>query len=92
MSDNFSYDKSVEMVALNQYMEQQQEQINVLQQEILLLKTKNTMLEKELSEVKSINSVYKDQIKNLTAVKERQSLSRSLSINRGVRNGISNQD
>ena len=92
MSDNFNYDKSVEMVALNQYMEQQQEQINVLQQEILLLKTKNAMLEKELSEVKYINSVYNDQIKNLTAVKERKSLSHSLSINRGVRNGISNQD
>ena len=92
MSDDFNYDKSVEMVALNQYMEQQQEQINVLQQEILLLKTKNAMLEKELSEVKYINSVYKDQIKNLTAVKERKSLSHSLSISRGVRNGISNQD
>jgi FtsZ-binding cell division protein ZapB len=90
MSDDFNYDKSVEMVALNQYMEQQQEQINILQQEILLLKTKNNMLEKELSEVKSINSVYKDQIKNLTAVKERKSLSGSLSTNRGVRNGISN--
>jgi predicted nucleic acid-binding Zn-ribbon protein len=90
MVDNFSYDKSVEMVALNQYMEQQQEQINQLQQELLLLKTKNNMLEKELSEVKSINSIYKDQIKNLTAVKERKTLSSSLSINRGVRNGISN--
>jgi FtsZ-binding cell division protein ZapB len=90
MTDGFNYDKSVEMVALNQYMEQQQEQINILQQEILLLKTKNNMLEKELSEVKSINSVYKDQIKNLTAVKERKSLSGSLSTNRGVRNGISN--
>jgi predicted RNase H-like nuclease (RuvC/YqgF family) len=90
MSDDFNYDKSVEMVALNQYMEQQQEQINILQQEILLLKTKNTMLEKELSEVKSINSVHKEQIKNLTAVKERKSLSGSLSTNRGVRNGISN--
>jgi predicted RNase H-like nuclease (RuvC/YqgF family) len=90
MSDNFDYDKSVEMVALNQYMEQQQEQINLLQQELLLLKTKNTMLEKELAEVKSINSVYKDQIKNLTAVKERKTLSSSLSVNRGVRNGISN--
>jgi predicted nucleic acid-binding Zn-ribbon protein len=90
MVDNFSYDKSVEMVALNQYMEQQQEQINQLQQELLLLKTKNNMLEKELSEVKSINSIYKDQIKNLTAVKERKALSSSLSINRGVRNGISN--
>jgi predicted nucleic acid-binding Zn-ribbon protein len=90
MVDNFSYDKSVEMVALNQYMEQQQEQINQLQQELLLLKTKNNMLEKELSEVKSINSIYKDQIKNLTAVKERKTLSSSLSTNRGVRNGISN--
>jgi hypothetical protein len=90
MVDNFSYDKSVEMVALNQYMEQQQEQLNQLQQELLLLKTKNNMLEKELSEVKSINSIYKDQIKNLTAVKERKTLSSSLSTNRGVRNGISN--
>lgn len=88
MSDDYNYDKSVEMIALNQYMEQQQEKINNLQQEILLLKTKNTMLEKELSEVKSINSIYKDQIKNLTAVKERKTLSKSLSINRGVRNGI----
>ena len=90
MSDDFNYDKSVEMVALNQYMEEQQEKINLLQQEILLLKTKNTMLEKELSEVKSINSIYKEQIKDLTAVKERKSLSGRLSINRGVRNGISN--
>jgi hypothetical protein len=90
MVDNFSYDKSVEMVALNQYMEQQQEQLNQLQQELLLLKTKNNMLEKELFEVKSINSIYKDQIKNLTAVKERKTLSSSLSTNRGVRNGISN--
>jgi hypothetical protein len=90
MADNFSYDKSVEMVALNQYMEQQQEQLNQLQQELLLLKTKNNMLEKELFEVKSINSIYKDQIKNLTAVKERKTLSSSLSTNRGVRNGISN--
>jgi predicted RNase H-like nuclease (RuvC/YqgF family) len=90
MSDDFNYDKSVEMIALNEYMEQQQEQINLLQQELLLLKTKNTMLEKELSEVKSINSVYKEQIKNLTAVKERKTLSGNLSVNRGVRNGISN--
>jgi hypothetical protein len=90
MKDDFNYDKSVEMVALNQYMEQQQEQINLLQQELLLVKTKNTMLEKELSEVKSINSVYKEQIKNLTAVKERKTLSGNLSVNRGVRNGISN--
>jgi hypothetical protein len=90
MTDSFNYDKSVEMIALNQYMEQQQEKINLLQQEILLLKTKNAMLETELYEVKNINSLYKEQIKNLTAVKERKSLSRSLSINRGVRNGISN--
>lgn len=90
MSDGYIYDKSVEMIALNQYMEQQQEQINVLQQELLLLKTKNAMLEKELAEVKSINRDYKDQIRNLTAVKERKTLSRNLSANRGVRNAISN--
>jgi formylmethanofuran dehydrogenase subunit E len=90
MSDDFDYDKSVEMIALNQYMEEQQEQINLLQQEVLLLKTKNAMLEKELFEVKSINSDYKDQIKNLTAVKQRKTLSSNLSANRGVRNGISN--
>jgi predicted RNase H-like nuclease (RuvC/YqgF family) len=89
-SDDFSYDKSVEMIALNQYMEQQQEHINSLQQEILLLKTKNTMLEKELFEVKSINSGYKSHINNLTAVKERKALSNSLFKNKGVRNGISN--
>lgn len=90
MTDGFSYDKSVEMIALNEYMEQQQDQLNKLQQEILLLKTKNTMIEKELFEVKSINSVYKEQIKNITAVKQRKSLSNSLSVNRGVRNGINN--
>jgi len=90
MSDGYVYDKSVEMVALNQYMEQQQEQINVLQQELLLLKTKNAMLEKELAEVKSINSDYKDQIRNLTAVKQRKTLSSNLSANRGIRNAIGN--
>lgn len=90
MSDDFDYDKSVEMVALNQYMEEQQEQINILQQEMLLLKTKNAMLEKELFEVKSINSDYKDQIRNLTAVKQRKTLSSNLSANRGIRNAISN--
>jgi hypothetical protein len=90
MSDGFVYEKTTEMIALNEYMVQQQEQLNILQQEILLLKTKNTMLEKELFEVKSINSVYKEQIKNMTAVKQRKSLSNSLSTNRGVRNDISN--
>lgn len=90
MSDDFDYDKSVEMIALNQYMEEQQEQINLLQQEVLLLKTKNAMLEKELFEVKSINSDYKDQIKNLTAVKQRKTLSSNLSANRGIRNAINN--
>ena len=90
MTDDFKYDKSVEMIALNEYMEQQQEQINLLQQELLLLKTKNTMLEKELFEAKSINSDYKDQIRNLTAVKERKTLSGNLSANRGARNAISN--
>jgi len=90
MTDDFKYDKSVEMIVLNEYMEQQQEQINILQQELLLLKTKNTMLEKELSEVKSINRDYKDQIRNLTAVNERKTLSGNLSVNRGARNAISN--
>jgi hypothetical protein len=45
-----------------------QEQLNILQQEILLLKTKNTMLEKELFEVKSINIVYKEQINHLMCI------------------------
>lgn len=90
MSDGYVYDKSVEMIALNQYMEEQQEQINLLQQEVLLLKTKNAMLEKELFEVKSINSDYKEQIKNLTAVKQRKTLSSNLSANRGIRNAINN--
>ena len=39
MSDDFQYDKRVEMVALNEFMEQQQQKINQLQQEILLLTT-----------------------------------------------------
>lgn len=90
MSDDFQYDKSVEMIALNEFMEHQQQRINQLQQEILLLTTKNSMLEKELAEVKNINSGYKDQIRDLTAVKERKTLSSSLSRNRGIRNGISN--
>jgi len=88
MSDSFSYDKSVEMIALNQFMEQQQ-QINLLQQELLLLKTKNAMLEQELFEVKNINSLQKEQIQTLTKV-DRKSLSASLDKNKGVRNGISN--
>jgi hypothetical protein len=89
MSDGFSYDKSVEMIALNQFMEQQQQQINLLQQELLLLKTKNAMLERELFEVKNINSLQKEQIQTLTKV-DRKSLSASLDKNKGVRNGISN--
>jgi len=90
MNDDFQYDKSIEMVALNEFMEQQQQKINQLQQEILLLTTKNTMLEKELNEVKAINSRHKEHIRNLTAVKERKTLSSSLSRNRGIRNGIGN--
>lgn len=90
MNDDFRYDKEIEMVALNEFMEQQQQKINQLQQEILLLTTKATMLEKELAEVKYINSDYKKQIRDLTAVKERKTLSSSLSRNRGIRNGISN--
>jgi Tfp pilus assembly protein PilN len=90
MSDDFHYDKSVEMIALNEFMEHQQQKINQLQQEILLLTTKNSMLEKELTEVKDINSRHKEQIRDMTAVKERKTLSNSLSRNRGIRNGISN--
>lgn len=90
MNDDFQYDKSVEMIAINEFMEQQQKKINQLQQEILLITTKNSMLEKELAEVKNINSRYKAQIRDLTAVKERTTLSNSLSRNRGIRNGISN--
>jgi hypothetical protein len=89
MSDGFSYDKSVEMIALNQFMEQQQQQINLLQQELLLLKTKNAMLEQELLEVKNINSLQKEQIQTLTKV-DRRNLSASLDKNKGVRNAISN--
>jgi ppGpp synthetase/RelA/SpoT-type nucleotidyltranferase len=89
MSDDFQYDKSIEMVALNEFMEQQQQKINQLQQEIVLLNTKNTMLEKELAEVKDINTRYKEQITIMTKV-DRRSLSSSLSNNRGLRNGISN--
>lgn len=89
MSDGFSYDKSVEMIALNQFMEQQQQQINLLQQELLLLKTKNAMLEQELFEVKNINSLQKEQIQTLTKV-DRKKLSASLDKNKGVRNAISN--
>ena len=89
MSDGFSYDKSVEMIALNHFMEQQQQQINSLQQELLLLKTKNSMLEQELFEVKNINSQQKEQIQPLTKV-DRKSLSASLEKDKGVRNAISN--
>jgi Tfp pilus assembly protein PilN len=91
MSDDFQYDKSVEMVALNEFMEQQQQKINQLQQEIVLLNTKNSMLEKELAEVKAINSRHKEHIRDLTAV-DRKSMSKTLLKNRGIRNGISNQD
>lgn len=89
MSDDFHYDKTVEMVALNEFMEQQQQKINQLQQEILLLSTKNVMLEKELAQIKNINSSYKEQIRTLTAV-DRESMSKTMSKNRGLRNGISN--
>jgi len=89
MSDDFQYDKGVEMVALNEFMEQQQQKINQLQQEILLLTTKNVMLEKELAEVKNINSGYKEHIRDLTAV-DRKSVSKTLLRNKGIRNAISN--
>lgn len=89
MSDDFQYDKSVEMVALNEFMEQQQQKINQLQQEILLLTTKNIMLEKELAEIKDINIRHKEHIRELTTV-DRKSMSKTLLRNRGIRNGISN--
>ena len=89
MSDDFQYDKGVEMVALNEFMEQQQQRINQLQQEILLLTTKNAMLEKELTEVKDINIRHKEHIRELITV-DRKSMSKTLLKNRGVRNGISN--
>ena len=89
MSDDFHYDKSVEMIALNEFMEQQQQKINQLQQEIVLLNTKNSMLEKELAETKGINSRYKEHIRELTTV-DRKSMSKTLLKNRGIRNGISN--
>ena len=40
---------------LNVYMEQQQKQINEMNQSILMLTTKNIILERELNSLKSIN-------------------------------------
>ena len=66
MSDGFEEGKEIEVI--NEFMEQQQTKINQLQQQILLLTTKNAMLEKELSKLKNINSEYKEQIEQLTKV------------------------
>jgi predicted RNase H-like nuclease (RuvC/YqgF family) len=75
MSDTFEEGKELEVI--NEFMEQQQTKINQLQQQILLLTTKNTMLEKELNKLKSINSEYKEQLDKLTRV-DRKSLSNYL--------------
>ena len=89
MVDDFD-NASKEAEVLNEFMEQQQNKINQLQQQILLLTTKNTMLEKELAKLQNINSQQKELIEKLTKV-DRKSLSSSLSNNnRGVRNGINN--
>ena len=66
MSDGFEEGKEIDVI--NEFMEQQQTKINQLQQQILLLTTKNAMLEKELSKLKNINSEYKEQIEQLTKV------------------------
>ena len=89
MVDDFD-NASKEAEVLNEFMEQQQNKINQLQQQILLLTTKNTMLEKQVTKLQNINSQQKEQIEKLTKV-DRKSLSSSLSNNnRGVRNGINN--
>jgi hypothetical protein len=75
MSDDFQENKELEVI--NEFMEQQQTKINQLQQQILLLTTKNTMLEKEQTKLKIINRQYKEQIEALTKV-DRKSLSDSL--------------
>jgi hypothetical protein len=87
MNDTFENAKEVEV--LNEFMGQQQATINQLQQQILFLTTKNNILEKELTKLKNINSLQKEQIQTLTKV-DRKSLSTSLDKNKGVRNGISN--
>jgi len=66
MSDTFEEGKELEVI--NEFMEQQQTKINQLQQQILLLTTKNTMLEKELNKLKNINSEYKEQLDQFTKV------------------------
>ena len=89
MVDDFD-NASKEAEVLNEFMEQQQNKINQLQQQILLLTTKNTMLEKQVTKLQNINSQQKELIEKLTKV-DRKSLSSSLSNNnRGVRNGINN--
>lgn len=49
---------SKEMEALNAYIENQQKVINQLTQTIMMLETKNKLLEDEVKKIKSINSGY----------------------------------
>jgi len=49
---------SKEMEALNAYIENQQKAVNQLTQTIMMLETKNKLLEDELKKVKNINSQY----------------------------------
>lgn len=49
---------SKEMEALNAYIENQQKVVNQLTQTIMMLETKNKLLEDELKKVKNINSQY----------------------------------
>jgi hypothetical protein len=51
---------SKEMEALNAYIENQQKAINQLTQNIMMLETKNKLLENEVKRVESINSGYKN--------------------------------
>lgn len=51
---------SKEMEALNAYIENQQKVINQLTQTIMMLETKNKLLEDELKKVKIINSGYEE--------------------------------
>lgn len=87
MSDGFEDAKEIEVI--NEFMEQQLAKINELQQQVLLLTTRNNVLEKEINRLKIINSLQKEEIERLTKV-DRKSLSSSLNINKGVRNGINN--
>lgn len=53
---------SKEMEAINAYILNQQNKINELNQQLLMLQTKNKLLEDELESVKSINRKYEEAI------------------------------